>query len=82
MGKNCFCQYVHYIAIYSLNCEVLFIREIITYFACLLISKNMLCGNVKFHIVVKLCEDKHKGNLFSLVTGGVLHLSVKITAGK
>lgn len=41
----------------------------------------MLCGNVKFHIV-KLCEDKHKGNLFSHVTGGVLHLSVKITAAK
>lgn len=39
----------------------------------------MLCVNVKFCIVVKLCEDKHKGNLFSRVTGGVLHLSVKIT---
>lgn len=45
-----------------------------------LLISNMLCVNVKFHIVVKLCEDKHKGNLFSRVTGGVLHLSVKITA--
>lgn len=65
------------VPVYNLKYEVLFC-EIIMYFTCLLISKNVVWRCIRFHIVVKPRE----GKLLSPVTSWVLSLSMKIAAAK